>query len=177
MTPCTDWQGGARAPEIDVAESLVIGRRPFNMKRTHWIAPAALLAGLASTPSLAHSGVSVAVGLPPVAVDVGDVHVVIGAPPPPPVVVVAEPAPPPRVVYVVEPAPPPRVVYLREAPRSTVVVYPRRRVEQAVSEREDLVVEEGGCDHPGKHKGHSKHHGHGDHQRSDRYDGDHGVWR
>lgn len=165
MTLCTDWQGGAKAPEIDVAESLVIGRRPLDMKRTHWIAPAALLAGLASTPSLAHSGATVAVGLPPVAVDVGDVHVVIGAPPPPPVVVVAEPAPPPRVVY------------LREAPRSTVVLYPRRRVEQAVSEREVVVVEEGGCDHPGKHKGHSKHHGHGDHQRSDRYDGDHGVWR
>ena len=140
------------------------------MKRTHWIAPAALFAGLASAPSLAHGGATVAVGLPPVAVDVGAVHVVIGAPPPPPVVVVVEPAPPPRVVAA-SPA------YLREVPRSTVVVYPRHRYRQVVEQREVIVVEERGCDHPGKHKGHHKHHGHGKHHGDDRHDGDHGVWR
>lgn len=142
------------------------------MTHARWIAPAALLAGLASAPSLAHGGAVVpggmiAVGIPPVSVDVGDVHVVVGAPPPPPVVIVQEP-PPPQVVVVRE--------VVREAPRSTVVVYPRHRPEPVFVQREIVVVEAGDrCDHPGKHKGHHKHEGkhHGKHGRGD----DHGYWR
>lgn len=107
------------------------------------------------------TGGTVAIGIPPVSVDVGDVHVVVGAPPPP-VVVVQEP--------------PPQVVVVREAPRSTVVVYPRHRPEPVIVQREVVVVEGGDrCDHPGKHKGHHKHEGkhHGKHGRGD----DHGYWR
>lgn len=134
------------------------------MKRTLLFAPAALFAGLVSAPSLAHGGATVAVGLPPVAVDVAGVQVVIGMPPPPPV---------PVVVH--EPTPPPRVLYLREAPRSTVVVYPRHR--EPVVTREVIVVDGDGCDHPGRHYGHYKHHDkhHGQHHRHDDDDG--GVWR
>ncbi|MCC7112218.1 MAG: hypothetical protein IT382_23190 [Deltaproteobacteria bacterium] len=142
------------------------------MMHPSWFAPAALLAGLASTPALAHGdahgGATVAVGIPPVIVDVGDVHVVVGAPPPPPVVV--------------QQAPPP-VVVVREVVRSTVVVYPRHRPAPAPMVREVIVVEdEHRCDHPGQHKGHHKGHhkdgprgGHehgGDHRDDDR-----GHWR
>lgn len=145
------------------------------MMHKSWIVPAALLAGLASTPSLAHGGVdggaTVAVGIPPVTVDVGDVHVVVGAPPPPP---------PPVVVY--EPRP---VVVVHEVPRSTVVVYPRPRPAPAPVVREVIVVEDADrCDHPGKHKGHHKgqhkhkHHGghHGGH-RDGHHDDERGYWR
>lgn len=155
------------------------------MMHKSWFAPAALLAGLASTPALAHGsadgGAIVAVGIPAVIVDVGEVHVVVGAPPPP---VVVQHAPPPPVVVVREA---PRVVEVREVPRSTVVVYPRHRAPPPAV-REVIVVEDRcGCGHPGQHRGHHKHHGKGKHgrdhrdddgRRHERDDDDrHGYWR
>lgn len=133
------------------------------MKPTTIALPALVLTALTSAPTLAHGDATVAVGLPPVAVDVGGVHVVIGpSMPPPPVVVVHEPPPPP-VVVVREP--PPRVVYVREVPVSSVAVYPRHRVREVVAARETVIVVDNGCDHPGRHEGHHQHHGqhHGKH--------------
>ncbi len=143
------------------------------MKPTTLFAPAMLVAGLSSAPALAHGGATVMVGLPPVAVDVGGVQVVIGP--------VLEPTPPPAVVVVHEPAPPPRVVYVHEVPASSVMVYPRHRYPEVVTTREVVVVDTGGCDHPGNHYGHHKQHGkhHGKHHDASRGQraGDRGVWR
>jgi hypothetical protein len=118
------------------------------MKPSTLFAPAALVvAGFFATPSQAHApAAQVAVGVPPIVVDTGVVHVSIGRPPPPPPVIVTT------------------------TPRETVVV--RREViytEPVVRER--VVYIDDDCDdrgHPGrghaygkyknKHKGkHDKH--------------------
>lgn len=138
------------------------------MKPTTLLAPAMLVAGLSSAPAIAHGGATVAVGLPPVVVEVGGVQVVIGP--------VLEPAPPPPVVVVHEPAPPPRVVYVRDVPVSSVAVYPRHRYPEVPATREVIVVDNGGCDHRGLHRGHHKHQGK-HHSKHHGHQGDRGVWR
>lgn len=164
------------------------------MKATMLVLPSLVLTALCSAPALAHGDAMVAVGLPPVAVDVGGVHVVIGpSMPPPPVVVVQEPPPP---VVVVHQPPPQRVIYVRQAPVSSVMVYPRQRYPVAAAHDTVILVDDD-CDHRGEHRGHHKHHGkhhgkdHGEHRGKDhgkhqdkhhgKHHGDHrnddGYWR
>jgi hypothetical protein len=122
------------------------------MNSTMLFAPAALVvAGFFANPSHAHERVTATVGLPPLVVDVGDVHVAVGQPLPPP---------PPPVVVVEEPQP--EVVVVRETtyypqPRQVVYVQPR--------ERQRVVYVDDDCDHHhprgnayGYWKNHAKHH-------------------
>jgi hypothetical protein len=115
------------------------------MKATTLFAPAALAVGMFamfySPDAAAHEPVSVAVGLPPVVVDAGGVHVAVGVPAPPP---------------------PQQVVVVRERPRYEEVVVVREREYYPV--RETVVyVEDDPCaghHHPkGKAHGYWKKHG------------------